>query len=688
MTLPVYANPISIGQIQTEFGGTNPAAISEYYAGGLYTASGAVGFPLGVQTAIPTSGVISLGIFHSSALTSEGRVFTWGYNYYGQLGDGTILNTNIPIDLTGDLNLGLDEKVVDVELGEYHSMAITSNRRIFTWGRNQYGQLGNGNTVDSMSPIELPLLSFDSEIITSIVVSDFSSAALTSTGRLFAWGQNASGKLGDGTSIDSNIPIEITNSFVLNAGETITELTFGGNFGAAITSEGRLFTWGSDMQGGLGNGPILTANVPLPTVIDSTVFGGEAITDISTGYCHTEAVSSSGKLYTWGCNSYGQLGDGTLTFNPTPTEIPLSSFAEESIVSVHAGLYYSFAITASGNTYGWGENVNGQVGDGTMINKNAPVILSSIADTINISTIRAGRWSTLAITDSGELFRWGRASTGPIGNEANIRDVVPIQTFMMNSIESIYVPTENEFYNDTILLSVFPTYDIGNQIYSMTINGVEYLSDDLTIYNGRISVSIDNTGVIDDRFNIIINSISFVEGVDLPVIGSVTDDTILHDFAAPSIGIIDSQRIEVGQPAFDWTIVMDDVVDNSDTAIVLEVTEDNVVYDTLGTYTVTVKASDASMNETSQTFDVEVVDTTAPIINTQPTNIVIECDGNGNNDAIQNRLNNNAGATASDNCGNVTWTNNFTALSDGCGNTGSASVTFTATDGCGNASTT
>jgi len=557
---------------------------------------------------------VSVGREHFAAVTSYGKLYIWGGNGYGQLGDGTTISDNIPIDLTGELNLELNEKVIDVELGNYFSMAITSNGRIFTWGQNSYGQLGNGNNADSLVPIELPQSSFDSEMITSIVAFEYSSAAYTSTGQLFTWGNNQQGQLGDGTKTSTNVPIEITSNFALNVDEKITKFSFGGYHAVAITSDGRLFTWGIDNTGQLGNGSTSSGEVLVPTPIDSTVFGGDTITDISTGFCHNEAVSSSGKLYTWGCNNLGQLGDGTTTIIYEPVEIPASSFGGELIVNVDAGPYQSFAITASGNTYGWGTNTNAQLGIGTRTDTPTPEIISSFEDSKDIITIAAGWYGTLAISSEGELFRWGKAPVGPIGNEGNIRDVVPVQEFLMNYFAHIDSPIVSEFYNDTVMVSVFPNHNIGDQLYSITINDIEYLSTDLTVTNGRIDLEINHTSMIDQVFDIEIDSIAFVEGVQILALGNTTSYVILQDMDVPTFDAIDTQTIEVGQTGFDWTVMMENVADNSDTAITLEVIEDNVVYDVLGTYRVTVSATDASLNTTSQTFDVDVVDTIVPVI--------------------------------------------------------------------------
>ena len=207
---------------------------------------------------------LSLGLYHSSAITSTGEVFTWGSNSYGQLGDGTKTEKIVKTEITSQFNLLVGEKVEMLNLGFYHSSAITSIGRTFIWGSNGYGQLGDGTTKDKLLPTEITS-QFDledDEKVSGISLGYSHSSAITSKGRVFTWGSNANGQLGDGTTTNRLVPTEITSQFNLVGEEKINKLNMGSNHSSAITSLGRVFLWGYNKYGQLGDGTITNRLVP------------------------------------------------------------------------------------------------------------------------------------------------------------------------------------------------------------------------------------------------------------------------------------------------------------------------------------------------------------------------------------------------------------------------------------------
>jgi alpha-tubulin suppressor-like RCC1 family protein len=207
---------------------------------------------------------VSLGALHSSALTSNGRVFTWGAYNFGQLGDGTSESKRVPTDITSRLLLIPGETIIRVISGGYKSAVLSSNGRILVWGRNAY-------TGDDPLPIDRTF-KFGLHVNETIMQVSFGLgdhySALTSEGRLFTWGWNIYGQLGDNTTVDKRDPNNVTNYFSLNPGETITQVSLGGYFSSALTSEGHLLTWGNNDVGQLGVGT--TNNEMTPT---KPVFG-------------------------------------------------------------------------------------------------------------------------------------------------------------------------------------------------------------------------------------------------------------------------------------------------------------------------------------------------------------------------------------------------------------------------------
>ena len=262
---------------------------------------------------------------HSTTLTSTGRVFMWGYNSNSQLGDGTTTNRNVPIEITPSFSLASGDKITSLSLGWRHS------------------------------------------------------SALTSTGRVFMWGWNRDGQLGDGTSITRNVPTEITSNFSLPIGEKILSLSMGSSHSSAFTSTGRVFMWGYNQFGQLGNGMNVNRNLPTEITSNFSFSEGEKIISLSLGSTHSSALTSTGRVFIWGSNEYGKLGDGTNTDKNVPTEITssFSLIAGEKIISLSLGWYHSLALTSTARVYAWGANWNNSLGDGTSSNRNVPTEITS-----------------------------------------------------------------------------------------------------------------------------------------------------------------------------------------------------------------------------------------------------------------------------------------------------------------------
>jgi uncharacterized repeat protein (TIGR02543 family) len=324
---------------------------------------------------------LSLGWRHSSALTSTGRVFMWGWNRDCQLGDGTDTDKNVPTEITSNFSLASNDKIIALSLGVQHSSALSAMGRVFMWGYNVAGQLGDGTSTTRSIPTEITtgFSLFAGETIISISLSIDHSSALTSTGRVFMWGWNKDGQLGDGTSITRNVPTEITSNFSLPIGEKILSLSMGSSHSSAFTSTGRVFMWGYNQFGQLGNGMNVNRNLPTEITSNFSFSESEKIISLSLGSTHSSALTSTGRVFIWGSNEYGKLGDGTNTDKNVPTEITssFSLIAGEKIISLSLGWYHSLALTSTARVYAWGANWNNSLGDGTSSNRNVPTEITS-----------------------------------------------------------------------------------------------------------------------------------------------------------------------------------------------------------------------------------------------------------------------------------------------------------------------
>jgi uncharacterized repeat protein (TIGR02543 family) len=372
---------------------------------------------------------ISLGASHSALLTSTGRLFTWGSNSNGQLGDGTTTNSKMPTDITNNFDLISDETLTSVVLGGTNSAALTSTGRLFTWGstlnnRLQTDFMLDANPKDVTSSFNL----LPGESIASVALGYSNFAALTSTGRLFTWGNNWSGQLGDNTTTNKDVPNLITDLFNLYPNETIVSVSLGAFHAAALTSTGRLFTWGNNWSGQLGNNTTTPSNTP--SQIDRfNLSVNETISSVVLGGFHSAALTSKGRLFTWGSNNGGQLGDNSMTQRNTPTLITdaFDLNLEETISSIHLGAGFTAARTSTGRLFTWGSNNAGQLGNGTTRNTLTPT-----QTTDNVSFIALGGFHSMLRTQTGQLYIFGLNDLGQLGNGTTTNEstltVLPINT--------------------------------------------------------------------------------------------------------------------------------------------------------------------------------------------------------------------------------------------------------------------
>ena len=369
---------------------------------------------------------ISAGYRHSLALKSDGTVWAWGQNDKGQLGDGTTTQRSTPIKVSGSLT-----GVTAISAGYNHSLALRSNGTVWAWGDNICGQLGDRSQTDRKTPVQ----AYGLAGVTAIAAGDYHSLALESNGTVWAWGNSESGQLGNGAFVYGTTPMKISGSLT-----GVTAIAAGGKHSLALKDDGTLWTWGSNTYGQLGDGTTTQRNTPVQVL--GSLTGVEAI---AAGAQHSLALKGDGTLWTWGSNAYGQLGDGTNTDRSTPVQVS----GLTGVTAIAAGDYHSLALKSDGTVWAWGQNGEGQLGDGTNMDRSTPVqVLNEYKPDYltGVEAIAAGGQHSLALKSDGTVRVWGSNTYGQLGNNTNTSKNTPVQVAgSLNSVTAISAGDSQSF---------------------------------------------------------------------------------------------------------------------------------------------------------------------------------------------------------------------------------------------------
>ncbi|MHA3722318.1 RCC1 domain-containing protein [Leucobacter sp. HY1910] len=302
---------------------------------------------------------VSAGVSHSVALALDGTAYTWGYNGSGQLGDSTTTNRNVPVLV--EMPAGVT--FTQVSAGNSYSVALAADGTAYAWGSNGSGQLGDSTATNRNVPVlvEMPA----GVTFTQVSAGGSHSVAVAEGGAAYAWGNNFSGQLGDGTNTSSTVPVP--KPVQMPAGVTFTQVSAGYWHSVAVAEGGAAYAWGNNLSAQLGDGTNTSSTVPVPVELPA----GVTFKQVSAGGSHSVAVAGDGAAYAWGSSVFGQLGDATNTGSNVPVQVEFP--AGVTFKQVSAGGSHSVAVAGDGTAYAWGSNSSGQLGDGTFVNRNVPV---------------------------------------------------------------------------------------------------------------------------------------------------------------------------------------------------------------------------------------------------------------------------------------------------------------------------
>jgi alpha-tubulin suppressor-like RCC1 family protein len=366
-------------------------------------------------------------------LKSDGTVWTWGANFNGKLGIGlaqaTLARTTVPVEVHGPGNVSYLNSIIAVMGGEIHNVALKSDGSVWAWGWNAFGQLGDGTTNDAYTPVQVGLGSIPPlASVTKLGGRTYWNLAVKSDGTVWAWGMNQGGQLGNGTVNTTSgpqvlSPVQVDNSQAGGAINGALQVSCGYTYGAALATNGTVWTWGTGPNGELGNGTTGSSYTPVP------VTGLSNVTAISSGWKHILALKSDGTVWAWGKNFNGELGDGTTANRSNAVQV----LNLTNIVAVSGGDYNSAALQSNGTVWKWGLNDVGELGNGTADTKNDAHPVPSLVLTnkfgagfSNVVMVAARDYQNIAVKSDGSVWMWGANDQGQCGDGTTNDDWLPV----------------------------------------------------------------------------------------------------------------------------------------------------------------------------------------------------------------------------------------------------------------------
>ncbi|XP_019184500.1 PREDICTED: ultraviolet-B receptor UVR8-like [Ipomoea nil] len=317
-------------------------------------------------TALDGKDIISVicGADHTAAYSeSLMQVYSWGWGDFGRLGHGNSSDLFTPQPIKALQGV----QIKQIACGDSHCLAVTIEGVVQSWGRNQNGQLGLGNTEDYLLPQKIE--AFQGIPVKMVAAGAEHTAAVTEDGKLYGWGWGRYGNLGLGNRNDCLVPQKVSAV----EGEKMIMVACGWRHTISVSSSGALYTYGWSKYGQLGHGDFEDRLVPhkLETLC------GDFISQVSGGWRHTMALTADGKLYGWGWNKFGQVGVGDNIDHCSPIQVDFPN--NEKVAQVSCGWRHTIAFTERQNVYSWGRGINGQLGHGKSADRNAPTIIQSLS---------------------------------------------------------------------------------------------------------------------------------------------------------------------------------------------------------------------------------------------------------------------------------------------------------------------
>lgn len=462
-------------------------------------------------------------------LRSDGTVWAWGNNQYGQLGNGKIENVNVPEinQVLGENGVGHLENIKQITAGAYFMGALANDGRVLTWGYNTYGQLGNKSTASSATPVYV-VDEFGEQIKNIKYISAGSShmMALTESGEVWAWGLNNYGQLGINVTGNKTFAVKVQKLVVAEDGTVTTELenmntikqvSGGTDFSLALTEDGDVYAWGLGTTGQLA-----TADKKIKYIAQKVAISN--VTKIDAGGMQAIALKNDGTVWGWGQNTVGNLGiasSSSTDVKTAPVQVVLAKDNPLTKAVNISSLYQtSYALTEEGILYGWGLNTSGQIGDNTIANKIvATRVAKNAGDELsNIKVLPDGQHThTNLIADKdGYLYVSGIAKNGQLATkqDSNLYQARAIdETYLELSNNQEYLEVGNtiklnvSYHNG---LSAIGTQKVATNVSYRSSNEdiatVDNSGNVTAIKRGYVTIvaeNLDNGDIAESQINVV-----------------------------------------------------------------------------------------------------------------------------------------------------------------------------------------
>jgi len=372
---------------------------------------------------------LSLGQKHT-CFVHQSQAGCFGEGESGKLGNGQLIDqaSTVFIDQSGVLN-GLTIK--KIAAGSRHTCLIASDNHGYCFGRGQSGELGNGTNLDSSVPVAVDRSGVLSGLtLKSISVSSSTSGALShscaiaSDDRLYCWGAGLSGQLGNGANVNSNTPVQVNLP-----GLTVKKVDLGSEFSCLVASNDRAYCFGFGGQGQLGLGDFASRNIPT-AVVTSGPLSGVSVSAISTGHQHTCVLGFNNRAYCFGNGVNGELGLGITTVENTPMQLPLTGvLTNKTILSLSAGRNFTCLIASDHRAYCTGSDALESLGNPAQSNSLSPIAVDTSVDLsgVDLNVIESGGGHVCAQSTGDTFYCWGDNSHGELGVGTTITSPTPVK---------------------------------------------------------------------------------------------------------------------------------------------------------------------------------------------------------------------------------------------------------------------